>query len=773
MFKRFVSKALIFFQIYGVVFQGVVHADIIQDYTVRNEIYVHGSVLADGGFQISLGTDSDDEDESEQKLFKPIDVPAYKRFKDLNPVSDFTQGSSLEPVSFPRKGITQTPEGIMFKLLGLQIFMSNDGLILVQGVQTDFSKAIFLSSEKGIILHNAHANILKLSAPKLIGAGHSSVDFLSLEGLSSQTQPAQFLNGGTLTAKEIFVKNLESKNTGVLKSENLETQSGTFNNMGTVEIDQNLTLGVQKMTNSGQLNVHAISCLDSLREFENTLKGNIKVDDSFKTGKTTIFVNDGTAESDCFDFQGAGIKQNGMLTAKTLKIGKKTKITTGPTQKLKVSEALQIESRHSWKLEGTVNAPDFSYLGNLDLRGAVHTKSFKGHGVIRESGKLFSTHAEFTKNLRNFGEVSTHILHAKGKVMSGGFLSAEQEATFARCLSVLVGGEVVLTNLNLNGLTIENAGNLLIDPKKDERQAIKGVHLNLVNAGVAVIKGNQPRLDNVVHFVTKENATYAPDSIRLNLTNTATGNLSLSSARYDFIGDQPFVNEGVLNHDQVALQWLIDGSQPINKGTWNIFSGNLDLLDYNAENEGIINACETVTVTTAMEGMKALASFRQSKPKKIVMRAPAVNHASTDEIILPWVAELRLEGDFSSVGSVSIGELDLYCNDFKPNGRLFTERLTLECDKTAIGVDGLVWSRQGIYFTGNGLAIESKIASGKSAPECTFARSTSGFHSEGPIVLAVNGPINLHYGTIIGQYYTIAAESLNNIAGYIYGADQI
>jgi hypothetical protein len=205
MLKRFVSRLLIVLQIYGNLFQGVVHAaDLAESYPIRNQIHLHSSFDESGGLLLSLGTDSPTKG---LEVIGVIDVPSYKTLRsqrqpqnlkiqvDLSDSPSRLAGDLLSPIRSTfvpsddgkveedadtdddsiafttQDGIVRLPEGVYFDLQGLQIFMNNEGELLIQGAQTDFTKPIFLSSKKSIVLHSVEASFLKLTSPSVVGVG--------------------------------------------------------------------------------------------------------------------------------------------------------------------------------------------------------------------------------------------------------------------------------------------------------------------------------------------------------------------------------------------------------------------------------------------------------------------------------------------------------------------------------------------------------------------------------------------------------------------------
>jgi hypothetical protein len=348
MFKRFIARVLIAFQIYGTIFQGVIHANFIDSYPVRDEIHLHGSLSKDGGLRLSLHTNKEAElekldetdvlsyehlevvqasgttpkeltSESEGKKVElkielerlgEINVPSYEDLGEKYGAA--SEEEEAEVVGFKTDdGIVRLPDGIHFTLQGLDIFMSNEGHLLVQGSQTDFTKPIFLSAEKGIVLHNVQASAMKLDSSSVFAIGQSSIDFLALEGLEVDGKVATFTNTGSLTTKEVFLKNLDSTNKGYLKA----------GNIGTI-------------------------------------------------GETFTFVNEGTIEGGNHSFAGSSFLQNGMIKSKSLKAAAHTTVTTSSSQVLELQEFIGA-STSPWKLQGVVKTGHFKYAGDLDVvRGA-------------------------------------------------------------------------------------------------------------------------------------------------------------------------------------------------------------------------------------------------------------------------------------------------------------------------------------------------------------------------------------------------------------------
>lgn len=432
MFKRSIARLLVFFQLYGVVFQGVAHANILQHYPVQNEIYLHSSFDEAGGLRLSLGTDSPAKG---LETLGVIDVPSYKTLKSqsqklkiqvvpsdssssafsasddlLSPVSSAfvpAEGAAEveedvddadtgdDSIAFTTQdGIVRLPEGVYFDLQGLQIFMNNEGELLIQGAQTDFTKPIFLSSKKSIVLHSVEANVLKLTSPSVVGVGKSVIDFLALEGLMNaegEEVAATYINTGSLTAKEVFLKNLTFSNMGTLTTDGFEAQGGTFRNTGTLAMSADAQSGNRAFT------------------------------------ETTV-INDGNIEGLHYNISGSSFTQNGRLKGRVLSVDQDTTFTTGAHQELTLSERLDSASLARWKLTGTVNVHEFNHLGPIDLEGTLNTTTFTGHGTVQPTGTLTSQRSHFTEAFTNLGRISTHVLDADAAITTNGLMRVSNEA---------------------------------------------------------------------------------------------------------------------------------------------------------------------------------------------------------------------------------------------------------------------------------------------------------------------------------------------------------
>jgi hypothetical protein len=309
--------------------------------------------------------------------------------------------------------------------------MNNEGELLIQGAQTDFTKPIFLSSKKSIVLHSVEANVLKLTSPSVVGVGKSYIDFLALEGLMSdegEEVAATYINTGSLTAKEVFLKNLTSTNTGTLTTDGFEAEGGAFRNAGTLEMTAKTYLGMRTFINSGTVIADSIDGSATLTSFENTHGGKVIIEEDFRPGESTTVINDGTIEGAHYQLTGPSFIQNGTLTGKSLNVGKDTTFATGAHQELTLSEHLDSASTTRWKLTGTVNVHEFNHLGAIDLEGALNTTTFTGHGTVQPTGTFTSERSHFTDAFTNLGQVSAHVLDADAALTTNGLMRVSNAA---------------------------------------------------------------------------------------------------------------------------------------------------------------------------------------------------------------------------------------------------------------------------------------------------------------------------------------------------------
>ena len=274
--------------------------------------------------------------------------------------------------------------------------------------------------------------------------------------------------------------------------------------------------------------------------------------------------------------------------------------------------------------------------------------------------------------------------------------------------------------------------------------------------------------------------------IKLKLTNQATGQVTLKSGRFDFVEDTAFANDGTLVQDHACLHWITGLPGAFNTGTWAV-KGSLGLVGYKAEDVGSLEVEETLHVHTTEDALKALGSMSKVKAGKIVMHAPQLRHTTATEMVLPWVLELHLDEDFSSVGNIATCGLQLFCKGFDGNADLAAgiqdgvditseEQGFLKVTATEnvkLGVNGYFYGKKGVGVKAKNLAVEGRQAvPGAGAPSILYKRSGNGLYSEeGPVVIDTEGTFHNNFGTISALHYIIKGKVFHNIAGLLQGKD--
>lgn len=717
MFKRFIARFLIFLQVYNTLFQGVLHANIVARYPVRDEIYLDTSPSKDGALRIALGTNRGGDGSavvgSDTELLDVIEVPSYDALSKASkqqlvqvrlspkksdsglvaaaavalealqipqaaplssPVSKVPPPPALSldaaapadtdddvtsdsPALFSQHEVTRAPDGAHFELQGLKIFVSNMGELLVHGKQTDFSKPIFLSCSGAVVLHNVEARGIKIIAPAILGVGKSSIDCLSLEGLN---ETAVYLNYGELTAKQVFLTNLQTTNTRLIETVAIEAQGGNFHNAGHLEAETKIGLGLDKFSNSGTVSADEIEGLEALKAFENNAKGQITTDTVFKTGLQTVVTNHGSLKSGDYQILGPSLQQHGKITGKRLTTGKDTVITTSDTQALVLDETWISDSTLPLALAGTVNVREFDYKGHLDLTGSLNATIFKGHGTVQPTGQLTSGHTQFTADFTNLGGVDAQVLEAAAKLSTSGVMRVRHTAKVVGALTVSpegsltgyedtplaltlddttdIAGYVEVTDLAaFRAVQISGTGKLLSKKKsslaedlgvaKDAAAELHGLRLTggaianqgnlrvievdpgselikVSNVGDAVIDAGHSLPISTAVIDAAGTPTRDPAlevlKVKLQVANQPTGKLTLRSGHFDLTSDEALVNEGLLSQEAANL-YLTDAStwtrpRAWNTGTWQVKDVLSLLGNATAKNLGKLLVTDTLQV---------------------------------------------------------------------------------------------------------------------------------------------------------------------------------
>ena len=293
--KRNICRFLIALQIYGNVFQGVAHAaDLADNNGISNHIHLVSIKDKDGTARLALGTDDED---GKFKPLKSIDIPSSdnlnlpikKSFTGLSDeISETTSvnggnnyddddnasqysGSGLSTNDtvvgkgdFKPQKMVYNLQATYFTLQGLKFAINNTGAISIKGQETDQPKPLFLSGFGPITLDSVDASVLQITSPQVLMRGYSKIDYLKIEGLSSESS---FINLANLTTKQLFLSNLKGDNAGYITSDSLTLEKTTYlklSNASRADL-QTLVLGPKShLENHGNLEVVGTQSLKDL-----------------------------------------------------------------------------------------------------------------------------------------------------------------------------------------------------------------------------------------------------------------------------------------------------------------------------------------------------------------------------------------------------------------------------------------------------------------------------------------------------------------------------
>ena len=216
MLKRFVARLLIASQIYGNLFQGFAA-------TTTEVEFRYPQHFRTKDLESSRLDESEQSDTSLAEL--PFTHLLYSEIDELGGLHlawgrrvGSLQAHLNTPYNpadrFEYEDITVDPKK-SYSFQGLRIVFNELGVMVVEGGLESLSK-LFLGSNRPIIFKDIEASSLKIVAPKIVSRGVSTIDCLTLEGPkegeNKDTPKASFVNYGNLTAKQLFLNNLDAKN---------------------------------------------------------------------------------------------------------------------------------------------------------------------------------------------------------------------------------------------------------------------------------------------------------------------------------------------------------------------------------------------------------------------------------------------------------------------------------------------------------------------------------------------------------------------------------
>ena len=482
MFKRMIARLLIVVQVYGCFFQGILHADITQDYLVREEIYLRAMHGKDGT-RIALGTNSDIVDEPE--ILYIIDVPSFESLSKTGPqLGDATLNLSD---MFTKKGVTRLAEGVHFTLQGLDVLIDNTGHLLIQGTQTD-SKPLFLSAEHPIILKNVRASSLQITAPKIITTGNSAIDYLRFDGQSTiDDESAVFVNAGQLTAKELFLNHLYSENTGDINAECLAV-NGRLDSTGSItsgelfleesaflRLTETSRTDIKKLflSEASHLENHATTHTSSIGVWGG-LGGSI-------TNHGTLAVSDVAADSafqaitnrHILDIERGDIKAQNLENSGTFMAAEsRLEVASGRNQRKLKAKQLVVEAEFANEASGHMAIDAIAGDGHFHNLGTIKTDTALALGVkhFTTQGRLKATSMTGLDTLISFTNLEAGkvgVLEALGfasttKVINKGELVAQTMALVSD--HTLHSGDLTARELTLTGVAaFANHGTMSVE----------------------------------------------------------------------------------------------------------------------------------------------------------------------------------------------------------------------------------------------------------------------------------------------------------------------
>ena len=407
MLKRFVARLLIIAQVYGCFFQGIAHAATLVDEGGHQRHLFEETPL--------LGINEPEKLENFDDIHISKFTHLYSAINELGQLQ-FALGDSLKssmvftiPVpenptdSFEYGGVTVTSQSTYFTFQGLNISIKNTGLnagvMEVNGTQTCQSKPIFLSSNRSIIFSDVEADVLQIVSPQIVSRGLSTIDSLMLEGTNAidgwVAPELSFINDGNLTAKKLFLNNLNCDNRGTILATSLGV-IGELESSGVIEVDELalgenafLKLGEDSRTDIKALFLSKASHLQNQQQADSVL--NIGVLSSSIGGLGGSITNHGTMVI-------AEIAQD--------------------------SAFQEISNRHFMGIaQGDIKVETLSNSGAFGIeQGSLRVRNGTNSGVLKTNGLEVTT--EFTNN--KGGVVTTPLVSGTGELLNLGKIEATE-----------------------------------------------------------------------------------------------------------------------------------------------------------------------------------------------------------------------------------------------------------------------------------------------------------------------------------------------------------
>lgn len=754
MFKRFVVRLLIVFQIYSSLFQAVAYGIGLDDYFKDcNEIYLHSFCCSDGVIGLALG------DDKTPHNLKWLNIPTYQTLKGLSKkiesleaegYSSGDESSTDDENSFECEGITRTPLAACFSLQGLDFSISNNGAMKISGSQVDqdssISKPIFLNCDQPIVLENVEADTLRVRSSRIINYGESMISNLMLDGLNNKFEQNFFINDGILTSNDLFLNNLNVDNHNTVLTERF-CINGKVEYTGSIEtneaiLEENASLKLEKASiKSLFLNK------DSSLEVEDEL--NVDVLQSF----------------------GGSIKNASSITIDEVK-------DKSSFKEIHNSHFIAITKGQNFSVKTLTNSGAFGI-----NKGSLSVDSFKNSGAFKAQT------LEVIDDLVVQGNVCVDNLTSKAsvEVKEAATLTSKVQTQIKKALTIDEEGKADLNNLKTGDLrsdlkpddfiNITNNGSLNLN---DQKKAA----FTLNNHGKAQING-------------KNSLTNKDGAISMLLKNYESGHLTINRGTFDISSSNgsncTSLNSGTFVDDSQKTIFLIGFE---NKGRWTSPSSRR-LIEYSGQDMGDHQINGNLTVESLVDGVAALGGLSKTKASKIILNSESVNNQPnrfnrnvtqknvTKTLISPL--EMRIKGDFNNSVNIHSPSLEIGCRNLRTTCDLFSTSGPLKITASNYAeINSRIGGNDFVEINANNLKILGKEVIPNSnfhpmsltsglwshsfyAPKSDFyKRNGNGIYSNGLIKL-ISNVIESNYGTIQGANFEIKATRLTNLAGLIAG----
>ena len=654
MLKCFVARLLIIAQVYGCFFQGIAHAATLVDEGGHQRHLFEETPL--------LGINEPEKLENFEDVHISKFTHLYSAINELGQLQ-FALGDSLKssmvftiPVpenptdSFEYGGVTVTSQSTYFTFQGLNISIKNTGLnagvMEVNGTQTCQSKPIFLSSNRSIIFSDVEADVLQIVSPQIVSRGLSTIDSLMLEGTNAidgwVAPELSFINDGNLTAKKLFLNNLNCDNRGAILAKSLGV-IGELESSGVIEVDE-LALGENAFLKLGEDSRAGIKALFLSKASH--LQNQQQADSVLKIGVLSSSIGG----------LGGSITNHGTMAIAEI---------------AQDSAFQEISNRHLMGIaQGDIKVETLSNSGAFGIeQGSLRVRNGTNSGVLKTNGLEVTT--EFTNN--KDGVVTTPLVSGTGELLNLGKIEATE-------------------NLALDGQKFTNSTGGSV--KSQTLTGLAGLQ-QFTNAEEASIEVTQALGFDQTTKVINQGFIKAHDLTLVGSQTTQEGEIKVSNL--ELTGGGEFVNFGDIDVDQDLNLERLDSF--INKGNLStrLINGHQKLITLKNDLGALFKVRDgpldfLATTTNLINGgtIKAqllnLNSDQTTLLKSGIFKAPSISLTGVNP--------------FTNSGQIIADHL-IATNELVNHGQLVTHRSTQLTKGLTIAADAVA-DLKGLKLTGGG-----------------------------------------------------------------------